>query len=75
MKTKLDNTDVYILDLGSKLIQWNGSGSNKDERHQALQYIIKKRDERGGKPTHETLDEGSTEPDVCDYDNLISKLL
>ena len=31
-RDSLDNTDVYILDLGLKLYQWNGSGSNKDER-------------------------------------------
>ena len=28
----LDNTDVYILDLGLKLYQWNGSGANKEEK-------------------------------------------
>ena len=28
----LDNTDVYIMDLGLKLVQWNGSGANKEEK-------------------------------------------
>ena len=28
----LDNTDVYILDLGLKLYQWNGSGCNMQEK-------------------------------------------
>lgn len=31
-KSLLDNTDVYILDLGLYLYQWNGSGSNKEEK-------------------------------------------
>ncbi|XP_021344497.1 gelsolin-like protein 1, partial [Mizuhopecten yessoensis] len=33
-KNKLDSTDVYILDLGLVIYQWNGKGSNKDERFQ-----------------------------------------
>lgn len=28
----LKSEDVFILDLGNKIYQWNGSGSNKDER-------------------------------------------
>lgn len=28
----LDSSDVYILDMGLRLLQWNGAGSNKDER-------------------------------------------
>ncbi|CAC5410341.1 GSN [Mytilus coruscus] len=31
-KDRLDSGDVYILDLGLQIYQWNGSGSNKDER-------------------------------------------
>ncbi|XP_060587201.1 gelsolin-like protein 2 isoform X1 [Ruditapes philippinarum] len=56
-KTLLDNTDVYILDLGLKLIQWNGSGSNKEERIKGLRYLKNLQDERGGKCRTETLDE------------------
>ena len=33
-KSRLDNTDVYILDLGLTIYQWNGQGCNKDERFQ-----------------------------------------
>lgn len=32
----LDNTDVYIMDLGLKLIQWQGSGANKEEKMKVL---------------------------------------
>ena len=31
-RSRVDSNDVYILDLGLTLIQWNGQGSNKDER-------------------------------------------
>ncbi|GFR74010.1 gelsolin [Elysia marginata] len=54
----LDNTDVYILDLGLHLIQWNGSGSNKDERFKAAKYLRALVDRRAGKPKTEVLDEG-----------------
>ncbi|XP_045164893.2 gelsolin-like protein 2 [Mercenaria mercenaria] len=56
-RSLLDNTDVYILDLGLKLIQWNGLGSNKEERMRALHYLKELQGERGGKCRTETLDE------------------
>lgn len=28
----LKQDDVFILDMGNKIYQWNGRGSNKDER-------------------------------------------
>ncbi|XP_013406832.1 gelsolin-like protein 2 [Lingula anatina] len=56
-KSLLSSGDVYILDLGLKLYQWNGSGSNKDERFKAVQYLQKIKDERNGKASAETLDE------------------
>ena len=31
-RSRLNSNDVFILDLGLTLYQWNGSGSNKDER-------------------------------------------
>ncbi|XP_055882203.1 gelsolin-like protein 2 isoform X2 [Biomphalaria glabrata] len=42
----LDNSDVYILDLGLKLLQWNGSGSNKDERFKEFtQYLTEQNED------------------------------
>ncbi|KAK7102328.1 gelsolin-like protein 2 isoform X2 [Littorina saxatilis] len=58
-KANVDTGDVYILDLGLKLIQWNGKGSNKDERFKAMQYMRGIASERGGKPSLDTVDEGS----------------
>lgn len=31
-KKNLDDSDVFILDTGRKIYQWNGSTANKDER-------------------------------------------
>ena len=31
-KDRLNDDDVFILDLGRTIIQWNGRGANKDER-------------------------------------------
>ena len=36
--TRLNPGDVFILDLGSKLYQWNGPGSSKDERFKVWIY-------------------------------------
>ncbi|KAJ8301548.1 hypothetical protein KUTeg_020535 [Tegillarca granosa] len=56
-KSKLDSTDVYILDKGLMIYQWNGKGANKDERFREIQ------NERAGKAQKEVLDEDSTDPD------------
>ncbi|XP_060552733.1 gelsolin-like protein 2 [Ruditapes philippinarum] len=61
-KKSLNSGDVFILDQGLKIYQWNGSGSNKDERMKAMQFLIQLKSERNGRPNTETLDEGSTEP-------------
>lgn len=54
----LDHSDVYILDLGLKLYQWNGAQSNKDEKFRAAQYLNSIKQERG-KCTSETIDDGA----------------
>ncbi|PVD24424.1 hypothetical protein C0Q70_14907 [Pomacea canaliculata] len=69
-RSRIDSTDVYILDLGLRLIQWNGRGSNKDERFQALSYSKQLASERGGKPKVETVDEGS---DAREFDRYLDK--
>ena len=35
----LDSSDVFILDLGLQLYQWNGKTGNKDEKFKAAGYI------------------------------------
>lgn len=53
---RLKSDDVFILDLGRTLYQWNGSGSNKDERFKAMQYLANLKSERGN-ATSKTLEE------------------
>ena len=48
--SSLNAGDVFILDLGLEIYQWNGSASNKKERAKGLDVAISiKDDERGGK--------------------------
>lgn len=60
-KERLDSGDVYILDLGLMIYQWNGSGSNKDERMRAAQYLVALKSERAGKSKSEVLEEAEVE--------------
>lgn len=58
-KERLDPKDVFILDLGLSLYQWNGRESSKDERFKAMQYLGLIRSERP-KAEVETLEDAST---------------
>ncbi|XP_060079395.1 gelsolin-like protein 1 [Ylistrum balloti] len=62
-KCRLDSGDVFILDLGLTIYQWNGSGSNKDEKMKALQYLAELKSERSGKAKSEVLEERDLEED------------
>ncbi|XP_061179120.1 gelsolin-like protein 2 [Saccostrea echinata] len=55
MEKYIDDTDVYILDLGLQIYQYNGEGANKDERVRALQYVNQLRGERSGKAVKATV--------------------
>jgi gelsolin len=55
-KDNLDSSDVYILDLGDKIFQWNGATCNKDEKFRATQYCQDLKSEKG-KATVEVLDD------------------
>ncbi|XP_071953968.1 gelsolin-like protein 1 [Antedon mediterranea] len=43
----LNPGDVFILDLGLQLYQWNGEDCNKDEKFKAMQYLTNLKSERG----------------------------
>jgi hypothetical protein len=45
----INTGDVFILDTGKKIFQWNGKTANKYEKAKALEYSTKLRDERGAK--------------------------
>jgi len=57
IREKMISDDVYILDNGMKLYQWNGSGCNKDERFKAMQFLNELKSERGNAES-EVVDEG-----------------
>lgn len=57
IREKMKSDDVYILDNGLMLYQWNGSGCNKDERFKAMQFLNELKSERGNADS-EVVDEG-----------------
>jgi len=58
--SSLNSGDVFILDVGLTLYQWNGKESNKYERAKALDVIQRiKDDERGGRAEIVREDEGN----------------
>ncbi len=58
--SSLNAGDVFVLDMGMKLIQWNGSEANKREKAKALDVCDDiKSDERGGKAVIEACEQGS----------------
>jgi len=58
--SSLNSGDVFILDLGLTLIQWNGAEANRKEKAKALDVTVAiKDDERGGKAKVVALDQGS----------------
>lgn len=58
-KERLNHNDVFILDLGLNIFQWNGSSSSKDEKFKAMQYLQNIRSDRPKAET-ETLEDENT---------------
>jgi len=62
--SSLNSGDVFILDAGRSIFQWNGKGSSQVEKVKALEVTKQIRDqERGGNATISLLDEGSKDDD------------
>ncbi|XP_064635813.1 gelsolin-like protein 1 [Lineus longissimus] len=61
-KGNLTSDDVFLIDLGSKIYQWNGSKCSHDEKFKAAQEIQRIASSRG-KCKSETLEENSTSSD------------
>lgn len=61
--SSLNQGDVFILDMGLKLIQWNGSKSSGNERMKAGQYAAAIDAERSGKATISVHSEGDNDLD------------
>jgi len=47
--SSLNQGDVFILDLGLTLFQWNGSSANRYEKAKGLEFITKVNDEERGR--------------------------
>ncbi|XP_069141092.1 gelsolin-like protein 2 [Argopecten irradians] len=60
-KSSLKSADVFILDLGREIYQWNGSASSKDERFKAMSYLSNLKLDRSA--TSETLEEANVRGD------------
>ncbi|XP_038061933.1 gelsolin-like protein 2 [Patiria miniata] len=72
-RQSLDSSDVFILDLGLEIFQWNGSSANKDEKFKAVQYLQALKSERSGKPQVESLDESGISTNHRFYEKLPDK--
>lgn len=59
--TSLNSGDVFILDAGLKIYQWNGSRASFFEKIKAGNLVRAIRDERGGKPEAEMFSEGDSD--------------
>jgi len=60
----LNAGDVFILDEGLKITQWNGSEANRKEKAKALDVCVGiKDDERGGKAKVTAIEQGSEPPE------------
>jgi len=57
-RSSLNSGDVFVLDNGLKIYQWNGSKSGGAEKARASQLARALDDERGGKPTVTVYSEG-----------------
>lgn len=58
-KGNLNSEDVFVVDLGLRIFQFNGETANKDEKFRATQYVQQLRSERMGKPRLDILEEKS----------------
>ncbi|BFZ08114.1 hypothetical protein BsWGS_11153 [Bradybaena similaris] len=66
-RSRVTSNDVFILDKGLEIYQWNGQSCNKDEKYKAVQVIQGIKSERGGKPNVETFDEDDNGNGFFDY--------
>lgn len=66
----LREDDVYILDSGAEIYQWNGRSCSKDEKFKAVQHLQGMKSERSGRCTVETLDQDDISERHKFYDAL-----
>lgn len=69
-KGNLNSEDVFVVDCGLRIYQFNGETANKDEKFRATQYVNQMRSERMGKPRLDILEEKSISPKHPMYKRL-----
>jgi len=65
--SSLNGGDIFILDLGLKIYQWNGSKAGVTEKSKATILSRALDDERGGKPQVIVLQEGDKDKDFWSH--------
>jgi len=71
---QLKSDDVYILDQGLNIIQWNGSGASKDEKFKALQFLQMLKSDRNGRAETETVEEADIDEGHDFYEALTGEM-
>lgn len=70
--SSLNQGDVFILDAGLTIYQWNGASSNRAEQFHGLQTATKIKDsERGGKARLVFLESGESSSDSSTFFSLL----
>jgi len=62
-RSSLNQGDVFLLDKGLTLIQWNGPTSGPMERRKAQEMIASIREDRNGRPSTRTIDNDADDED------------
>uniref|UniRef100_A0A5K4F7C8 Gelsolin-like protein 1 n=1 Tax=Schistosoma mansoni TaxID=6183 RepID=A0A5K4F7C8_SCHMA len=70
-KKSLNSDDVFILDLGSLVYQWNGSKSGKYERFKSGEYLLRLKGERSGRCQIQVIEENESSQELGEF---LSKL-
>jgi advillin len=61
--SSLNDGDVFILDMGLDIYQWNGSTANRMEKAKALNVCTRLRDDRGALPNVHVLEASEKDTD------------
>jgi len=67
-RSNLDSGDIFILDLGDDVHQWNGAKANLAEKNSAREFVQELKDLRNGRVKFEMHDETDMRPGDEFYD-------
>ena len=72
-RESLNEGDVFVLDLGLMMYQWNGADCNRMEKTKGLEVCTRLRNDRGGKPKMKILDSGTEDDSEAFWEALGGK--